>query len=314
MQMGIEARLVPLLRSISSRQGISFLEGRLPTRSSILTAAGQRLSFLDWPSGGPPLLLLHGGALTAHTWDFLCMELAEFRCVAVDLRGHGESADAEEYTIDSAVDDVAALTDSLGGSRVHMAGMSLGGNVAFHFAARYPERVLSLCMIDVGPGVVFSATDGMRSFVQQSSRVQSLDALIDAVMSFQPRSDRELVEYRYSHLMRRMPDGSWQWKRDFRSPTDFAHIFRKIDEMPILARCVDSPVLVARGARSRVFPEDRALDFARMFPQGRCASIPHAGHNVQEDNPKALADEMRRTLDQAGVTATSDRVPSPDSN
>jgi pimeloyl-ACP methyl ester carboxylesterase len=294
--MSTDARLIAMLRSISARHGVTFQEGRLPTQSAIITPSGQRVSYLDWPGDGPPLLLLHGGALTAHTWDFVCMELADFHCVAMDLRGHGDSADAEDYRIEAAVADAVSLADSLGWPRLHIAGMSLGGNVAFHFAARYPSRVLSLSMVDVGPGVVFDASGEMRAFVQQASRVQSIDALVDSVMALRPRGDRELIEYRYAHLMRRMPDGSWQWKRDLRKPTDFEHIFRKLDEIPSLAHRIDCPALVARGARSRIFPEDRAIAFAAMFPDGRCAVIPDAGHNIQEDNPKALADEVRLNL------------------
>jgi pimeloyl-ACP methyl ester carboxylesterase len=75
-----------------------------------------------------------------------------------------------------------------------------------------------------------------------------------------------------------------------------AHSLHTPGISPALAHRVGCPVLVACGARSRVFPQDCALAFAGMFPHGRCVVIPDAGHNIQEDNPKALADEMRRHL------------------
>ena len=58
-----------------------------------LVVDGLRLHYLDWGRNGrPPLLFLHGGGLTAHTWDLVCLALrANFHCLALDQRGHGDS-------------------------------------------------------------------------------------------------------------------------------------------------------------------------------------------------------------------------------
>ena len=63
-------------------------------RDRSIDANGLRLHFLEWgESTARPIILLHGGALTAHTWDVVCLGLLpEFRCIAPDLRGFGQSA------------------------------------------------------------------------------------------------------------------------------------------------------------------------------------------------------------------------------
>jgi pimeloyl-ACP methyl ester carboxylesterase len=292
--MNHEDRTKQLLASIANRRGIPFRHDRLPTRRVLTIPAHQLLSYLDWPGSGPPLLLLHGGALNAHTWDLVCLELVDnFHCVALDLRGNGDSGHAEEYTIDAAVGDVLALADALRWGRLHIAGMSLGGNVAFHFAAQHAERTASLTMVDVGPEIDFAATSGMRSFLTEAGKSESLESVVEAVLAYRPDNDRDLILYRYMHLMRSMPDGSWQWKLDRRRPPDYPHILAKLAEMPSLAPRIQCPVLITRGARSRVFSEPAAAAFAQLFAHARWTNIADAGHNIQEDNPKALAAAIR---------------------
>jgi len=102
----------------------------------IRTAEGLSINCIDWAGTGDPILFLHGGSLTCHTWDLVCLALRDsHRCVAVDLRGHGDSAWADNYTVDAYVRDVAAVIADFGWARVHLVGMSLGGIVAAHYAA-----------------------------------------------------------------------------------------------------------------------------------------------------------------------------------
>lgn len=292
-----EEQAAQLLASIATRRGIPYKREWLPTRRVLTTPAQQLLSYLDWPDNGPPLLLLHGGALSAHTWDLVCLELVEnFHCVALDLRGHGDSGHADDYLIQHGVDDVLALANASHWARLHIVGMSLGGNVAFHFAAQHNERVASLTMVDVGPEIDFEATSGMRTFLKEASKSQSLESVVNSVMAYRPDSDRELILYRYMHLMRAMPDGTWEWKQDRRRAPNYPEILGKMAEMASLAPRVQCPVLITRGARSRVFSDKAAADFAKLFPRARWTAIPDAGHNIQEDNPKTLAAAIRTQL------------------
>src|SRR5579859_6203024 len=95
---------------------------------------GLRVHVLEW--GDPaarPIILLHGGALTAHTWDGVCLGLLpEFRCIAPDLRGHGDTdwAADGDYSADAYRRDLEALIDHLALDQVVLVGNSLGGMTA----------------------------------------------------------------------------------------------------------------------------------------------------------------------------------------
>lgn len=293
---------LPLLERLAAKHAIAFSRARLPQDNRFETRSGLRLRLLDWPDDGEPLLLLHGGALTAHTWDLVCLELSEFRCVALDLRGHGESEWAQDYSIGANVGDVADLLAHLELGRVHIAGMSLGGTVAGHFAAAFPQAIATLTFVDVGPGVDFDATARMRAFVENAGPVETVEALVDAAIAISAHGDRDTIHYRYFRGLKPSPSGL-VWKHDQRRPRDYARILAQVDDLARLASAVSCPVLVARGGRSQVFSAAAAKAFATRFAQGRWTVIPDAGHNVQEDNPKALARALRAHL--AGARALS---------
>jgi pimeloyl-ACP methyl ester carboxylesterase len=92
---------------------------------------------------GRPLILLHGGLMSSEMFGPLLPALADHhRVIAVDLQGHGRTADVDR-PMDPALmaDDIAALIDHLGLEKPDIVGYSLGGGVAFHVAFKYPEKV-----------------------------------------------------------------------------------------------------------------------------------------------------------------------------
>src|SRR5687767_7011519 len=80
------------LREAAELAGMALEEVVGPSRQ-YTEADGMRLHYLDWGTAGrPTVLFLHGGGLTAHTWDLVCLALRrDYHCLAVDLRGHGDS-------------------------------------------------------------------------------------------------------------------------------------------------------------------------------------------------------------------------------
>ncbi len=90
------------LKTTAVRAGFSFDEVVLPSAKTVLVDK-LRFRYLDWGNEElRPILFLHGGALTAHTWDLCCLALRdEFHCIALDQRGHGDSdwAPDADYSI-----------------------------------------------------------------------------------------------------------------------------------------------------------------------------------------------------------------------
>lgn len=283
------------LPPLAERLGISFKDPAPPRDLTLRGAAGIRLHALDWGGTGDLALFLHGGRLTARTWDYVCLALRDrVRPVALDLRGHGDSDPADDYSIPCNVDDVGAVLDALGARAAHVIGMSFGGIIAAHLAARLPERIKSLVLVDVGPGVVFEGTARMRSFFADLGPIETIDAVVDAAIKVSPDSDRARVAYRMAAMLRRDRQGRLNWAYDLRRKPDYPALLLKVDEMATAAERLHVPCLVVRGGRSPVFSDDAAERFAACFARGQWTVVPDAGHNVQEDNPASLIAALLR--------------------
>lgn len=282
-----------LLLSLAARYGIRHVDASLPEARRIIAADGVPLSFLDWRGSGEAVVFLHGGALTAHSWDLVCLGLRDrWHCLALDLRGHGESGWADEYRTETAIEDIAALVTHGRLARVHLVGNSLGGMVAAHYAATHPTRVASLTLVDVGPNVNFAATQTIRDYIERTDGAQDFGAAIEVGIEVNPRIDREALEYRLRHAMREGDDRRLYWKQDRRRMHDYEYFLGKVDEIARLAPAIGAPVLVVRGARSRVFSDHAAAECAALFPRGRWQRIENSGHNIQEANPGGLIAEL----------------------
>ena len=120
-------------------------------------APGVRLRVRHWPGEpnetGPPFLLVHGLSSNARLWDGVArvLDAAGHPVYAVDLRSHGESdAPPDGYDTATAAEDLAALSRRLGLAPAVVAGQSWGGNVVVRLAARHPELVAGLALVDGG--------------------------------------------------------------------------------------------------------------------------------------------------------------------
>jgi pimeloyl-ACP methyl ester carboxylesterase len=282
------------LATIAHRLGIAVTNIAPPRPCRFRARDGLNLHALDWGGEGPVAVLLHGGALTARTWDYVALALrSDFRLVAIDLRGHGDSDWAEDYSIESYASDVLAVIDGLHIERARLVGMSLGGTVACEFALRNPDRTESLVMVDVTSRPVFAATARMRGFMTGFRGAATVEEVVEMAMAVSPGSDPERVRYRMQNLLRRGEDGRLVWKRDVRCPSDYPMILKHLAGFEARVGGMNAPFLLARGGRSLIVTEAAARDFTVRFPDGRWVNIEGAGHNVQEDNPRDLAEALK---------------------
>ena len=289
------------LTATSVRAGFSFDEVVLPSER-IVDIGGLRFRYLDWGNDGlRPILFLHGGALTAHTWDLCCLALRdEFHCLALDQRGHGDTdwAPDADYSIAAQREDVRGFVDKLGLDRFILAGMSMGAINALAFAIHYPEKLSHLVIIDAGPEIRRPGSRRIRDFVNGGANPESLDAIIERALAFNPRRDPKILRRSLMHNLRQQTDGNWVWKYDrkrFQQMDRDTHTAERRALAEGLAK-VTCPTLVVRGAESDVFHKEDAERLAQRLPDGRYVTIPRAGHTVQGDNPKDLAGALREFL------------------
>ena len=125
--------------------GIPYAGPPVVRRESVEVGPGHRLSALVWGDAEPELVLLHGGAQNAHTWDTVALAL-DRPLVAIDLPGHGHSDGyiAGSTDVDTSAAEVATAVRVLAPDARAVVGMSLGGITALALATLAPDLVRSL--------------------------------------------------------------------------------------------------------------------------------------------------------------------------
>jgi pimeloyl-ACP methyl ester carboxylesterase len=135
-------------------------------RSAFVDRNGVRLHYLEWHGNGPTVVLLPGYLLTGHAFDEIGGLLSNaYRVIAVTPRGFGESSapDTGTYTIQTMVDDLRTLLDSLGVRRAALVGHSMSGSTITAFAAQYPKRVSKLVYLDAFPYFLSAGGDSVEA-------------------------------------------------------------------------------------------------------------------------------------------------------
>ncbi len=289
------------LQRVADIAGIDLPDGAACVGRHVVLG-GRRFHYLSWgdPSH-PPVLFLHGGNQSAHTWDVICAALSDrYHCVALDLRGHGESEWSYEldYAPASLALDVDRLVDHLGWHGVAVVGMSMGCLAALHVAANATgsERLRALVTVDAGPYLSEVGGEQIIDFVSTNLTHQSFEDYVQAAVRHNPQRRVELLRHSLRNTVRQLHDGTWTWKADRRQPMTLATMREWLDPLPALIPLIDCPVLITRGEHSRVLSEADAARFADELADGRTVTIAGAGHAIQGDNPKGLLDALQSFL------------------
>lgn len=245
----------------------------------------QRFHYLEWGAReNPPVLLLHGGNQSAHSWDLVSLHLADrYRVVAPDQRGHGDSEWSREsdYTLGALARDAAALIRDRGLERPIVVGHSMGGMVALLLAKLHPELLRALVIVDVAPELSERGTAVIRDFVTRNVEFDDPEEFLDRVARYDPFRKREHMARTLKYNLLRRADGKYVSKHDRR------RLDNPFGDERVGLECVrvfDFPALVVRGGESAVLEADAAERFAAALPRGRLVTIPACGHNVHSQN------------------------------
>ena len=250
---------------------------------------GRRVSALVWGDAEPELVLVHGGAQNAHTWDTVALAL-DRPLVAVDLPGHGHSEwrDDRRYWPADNANDVATVMRALAPSVDLVVGMSLGGLTSIALAARHPELVPRLMLVDVTPGVDREKAAPIAAFVAGPERFESFDEILDRTVAFNPTRTESSLRRGILHNAREHDDGSWTWRYDRWRLGEGEDIpdFRPLwDDVSKLAM----PLMLVRGADSGVVGDEDVAELRRHQPGVVIETVEGSGHSVQGDRPLELA-------------------------
>lgn len=259
--------------------------------------------YLDWGNEtAPHVLLLHGGALQAHTWDLAALLLRDrYHLVALSQRGHGDTGWTPEKELDKdasdlMLEDTRQFIEHLGYDRLALVGMSMGGINAIRYAARYPDKLTALGIVDVAPESMREGQIEMETYRKSTETLDAFDDFLARSQEFMPHRPVEHLRYSLTHALRQTEDGRWTWKQDHRPRRPVSDEERQIRSEALWAnlKSIRTPTMLFRGADSRILDPAVADRVVNMMADCRMVEIPGATHNVHSDNPGDFA----RALDE----------------
>jgi pimeloyl-ACP methyl ester carboxylesterase len=269
----------------------------LVTRIQITLEDGRHVSALKWGSTTPKIVFVHGSAQNAHTWDTVCLSLG-VPALAVDLPGHGHSAwrDDGDYTPKSLARDISPIIERHAPEAALVCGMSLGGLTTLALAYHRPDLVDRLMMVDITPGVTPEKSKSITDFVNGPQSFASFDDLLARTKEHNPTRSESSLRRGILHNARQLDDLSWAWRYDRRShprresgTNIAAGMWEMIERLPC-------PLTLVRGGVSPVVDDADVAELRRRKPDATVHLVDGAGHSVQGDRPRELAELVRREL------------------
>ncbi len=256
---------------------------------------GTRLAWRD-EGAGLPVIALAG--LTRHggDFDFVAPHLSDVRLIRPDYRGRGASgrADWQSYTVPQEAEDVVALMNHLGLKRAAFLGTSRGGLIAMALAASVRERVIGVCLNDVGPVVDAEGLAGIEAFIGRNPSARTFEEAAEArartAVGFSDVPEgRWLADVK--NLFVRGEDGLVvNYDPALREAFLAGYVPGQAVEVWPLFEALDGlPVALIHGAGSDLLGAATVAEMRARRPDMIYARVPGRGHVPWLDEPEALA-------------------------
>lgn len=251
-----------------------------------VTVDNRHVEYLDSGGAGTPVLLVHAFPLRAQMWEPQIESLGDrWRFIAPDLRGFGGSdgpEDASSYSMDSLADDLKAVLGELGIDRVVLAGLSLGGYVAFAFLRKYRSAVSALVLADTRAEA--DAPEGVEKRTNQQGIVREqgpgalTDGLVGALLGEPTREKKPDVVANVRTLMENSPAGYIGALEAMKTRPDSTGDLSSIDV----------PTLIVVGENDTLTPPELSRKMHEHIGGSRLVVIPEAGHLSNLEAPEAF--------------------------
>jgi pimeloyl-ACP methyl ester carboxylesterase len=269
-------------------------------------AEGNRLVASEIGIGDRCLLLLHGGGQTRHAWARTARRLAEagWRAIALDQRGHGDSAwpesgayAASDYGADAAV--VARRIAQEHGAKPIVIGASLGGIAALMALAAGGDPAFSgLVLVDVVPRMEPAGVEHVQGFMRAKAKegFGSVEEAAEAVAAYLPHRPKPASLDGLKKNLRHHPDGRWRWHWDPRfleGPRTINTGWEHAEEtLAGAARRLGIPTLLVRGGSSELVSAEAAREFLALAPDADYVDVEEARHMVAGDRNDVFCDAI----------------------
>ncbi len=272
----------------------------VPLTSQSVDVDGCPIRYLTWGErGARGLIFVHGGGAHAHWWTPVAATFAaEFRVVAIDLSGHGDSGHRGAYALEQWTDEVMAVAEVAGIDGLPIIiGHSMGGFVTIATAARHPSGVNGVIVCD-SPVAEMDPEISAYRLREAFGRPRTYSDFEDAVAHFRTVPAQEhyldyVMDFVARHSLRAV-DGGWQWKFDRRIFEQFGTGMRSI-AAPFLGD-VACRLALLRSECGLVTPDIGASMYEALGRVTPVIEIPEAGHHAMLDQPLILLTALRTLL------------------
>lgn len=194
-----------------ARSGIA---GKVEDKRLVLN--GLHFHYRDWGDAGyPAIVILHGFTHHSHVWDTLASKLQQsFHVLVLDQRGHGETEWSTDYSDETMLNDFEAFTLALDLEKFVLLGHSMGGSIAYVFAARHPNRVEHLILIESGPPLPGEAAGSTAPSVEKAAEsFHNTEEAVQFVRTIFPMAQETELRNQIIYNLRR-EDTNWTWRYD----------------------------------------------------------------------------------------------------
>jgi pimeloyl-ACP methyl ester carboxylesterase len=272
----------------------------VPFTDEVVEVDGAPIHHLAWGERGRRgLVFVHGGGAQAHWWTHVAARFAsDYRVLAIDLSGHGDSGHREVYGLEQWTHEVVAVARSGGidGPPV-VVGHSMGGFVTIATAALHGDHLAGVIICD-SPVTKPDPEIGSFRLKEAFGRPRTYPTVEDALSRFRTVPAQEhYLPYVMDHVGRRSMkpvDGGWQWKFDRRVFEQFTTGIRSI-ALPYLSR-VQCRLALLRSERGLVTSDIGQSMYEAMGRVTPVVELPEAGHHSMLDEPLVLLTAIRTLL------------------
>lgn len=241
----------------------------------------------------PPVVLLHGGGQTRHSWNnvFDALVTAGHHVISFDARGHGDSEwdPRGDYSLDAMVADLHVILSSLSSAPI-LVGASMGGMTALAAAGKASKPVArALVLVDVTPRINEEGAKQISAFMRGNIQgFESLEAAAEAIARYLPHRPRQADSSGLSRNLRKRGN-RWFWHWDpLLLDGNTAAQAQTQARLEACASALTIPVLLIRGDKSNIVTEQEVEHFIAIAPTAEYLNVRGAGHMVVGDRNDAF--------------------------
>jgi len=242
---------------------------------------------------GQALVILHGLFGSLDNWRSVAKQLANSaQVITVDLRNHGQSPHDEEMSYDVMADDVAELIADLGLQQVDVIGHSIGGKVAMTLAARYPETIRRLVVVDMAPKAYQDRHHELfEALLELELTTFTKRSEVDAALASKI-SDRAVRQFLLMNV--EVNTEGVCWRINLQGIADnYSDLLCAVCE----GQRVMQPTLFLRGGLSDYIEQGDDEMIKQIFPNSEMVTFERAGHWIHAEMPQPFITTVRQFFD-----------------